>query len=72
MTQQGIFLMALGLGNRIAAISEGSGDLQSLLARRQNLHQLIDPMGLGKFWVLLQSKGLTDQERVSLPQGYSS
>ncbi len=71
LLQQGMFLMALGLGDRIAAVSNHSGDLQSLLTRRQNLHQLIDPMGLGKFWVLLQSKGLTDPERETLPQGYS-
>ncbi len=61
--QQGMFLMALGLGDRIAAISSNSSDLQSLLSRRQNLHQLIDPMGLGKFGVLIQSKGLTPAER---------
>jgi SAM-dependent MidA family methyltransferase len=70
-TQQGMFLMALGLGERIAAISAGDGDVRSLLARRQNLHQLIDPMGLGKFGVLMQSKGLTLEERSILPQGYS-
>lgn len=71
LTQQGLFLMALGLGNRLAAISNSSEDIQSILTRRQNLHQLIDPMGLGKFWVLLQSKGLTPAERDVLPQGYS-
>jgi SAM-dependent MidA family methyltransferase len=70
-TQQGIFLMALGLGDRIAAISAGGGDVRSLLSRRQNLHQLIDPMGLGKFGVLMQSKGLTPEDRSILPQGYS-
>jgi SAM-dependent MidA family methyltransferase len=70
-TQQGIFLMVLGLGDRIAAISAGGGDVRSLLTRRQNLHQLIDPMGLGKFGVLMQSKGLTPQERSLLPHGYS-
>jgi SAM-dependent MidA family methyltransferase len=70
-TQQGIFLMALGLGDRIAAISAGGGDVQSLLTRRQNLHQLIDPMGLGKFGVLMQCKGLTPEERSILPQGCS-
>lgn len=69
-TQQGIFLMALGLGERIAAISAGGGDVRSLLTRRQNLHQLIDPMGLGKFGVLMQSKGLTPEERSILLQGY--
>jgi SAM-dependent MidA family methyltransferase len=62
-TQQGMLLMALGLGERIAAISTSGGDIQSLLHRRQNLHQLIDPMGLGKFGVSIQSQGLTPEER---------
>jgi SAM-dependent MidA family methyltransferase len=62
-TQQGLFLMALGLGDRIAAISGSDGEIQSLLQRRQNLHQLIDPIGLGKFGVLIQSQGLTPDER---------
>jgi SAM-dependent MidA family methyltransferase len=68
---QGMFLMALGLGDRIAAISSGSGDIQSLLRRRQNLHQLIDPMGLGKFGVSIQSQGLTPQEQEILLIGLS-
>jgi SAM-dependent MidA family methyltransferase len=70
-TQQGMFLMALGLGDRIAAIAGGSGDIQSLLSRRQNLHQLIDPMGLGKFGVLVQSKGLTANESKVVLMGLS-
>ena len=61
--QQGMFLMALGLGERIATISSSGGDIQSLLRRRQNLHQLIDPMGLGKFGVLIQSQGLISKEQ---------
>ena len=69
--QQGMFLMALGLGERIAAISNSSSDLQSLLRRRQNLHQLIDPMGLGKFGVLIQSQGLTPEEQSLLLTGLS-
>jgi SAM-dependent MidA family methyltransferase len=60
---QGMFLMALGLGERIASISSSDGDIQSLLRRRQNLHQLIDPMELGKFGVLIQSQGLTKHEQ---------
>ncbi len=70
-TQQGLFLMALGLGERIAAISTSSGEIQSLLQRRQNLHQLIDPIGLGKFGVLIQSQGLTPAEQQLLLQGLS-
>jgi SAM-dependent MidA family methyltransferase len=69
--QQGMLLMALGLGDRIAAISNSSGDLQSLLSRRHNLHQLIDPMGLGKFGVLIQSKNLRSTEREISLKGLS-
>jgi SAM-dependent MidA family methyltransferase len=69
--QQGMFLMALGLGERIAAISNNGGDIQSLLHRRQNLHQLIDPIGLGKFGVLIQSQGLTAKEQDILLTGLS-
>ena len=72
ITQQGIFLMALGLVDRIAEISHSNKDLKSLLIRRQNLHQLIDPMGLGKFLILLQSKALTATELVIIPTGYST
>ena len=69
--QQGMFLMALGLGERIATISSSGGDIQSLLRRRQNLHQLIDPMGLGKFGVLIQSQGLIAKEQQILLNGLS-
>jgi SAM-dependent MidA family methyltransferase len=59
-TQQGLFLMALGLGERIAAIStNNANNLEQLLQRREVLHQLIDPQGLGGFGVLVQSKGLS-------------
>ncbi|MEH2065603.1 MAG: class I SAM-dependent methyltransferase [Nostoc sp.] len=60
--QQGLFLMALGLGERIAALSDQKQPLLQLLQRRDALHQLIDPTGLGGFGVLVQSKGLEDTE----------
>ncbi len=70
-TQQGLFLMALGLGDRIAALSSTDNargqatakaqDVVTIMRRRDALHQLIDPMGLGGFGVLVQSKGLTDE-----------
>jgi SAM-dependent MidA family methyltransferase len=47
-TKQGMWLMHLGLGDRISQPES--------LERRQSLHQLIDPMGLGGFGVLLQGK----------------
>jgi SAM-dependent MidA family methyltransferase len=55
---QSLFLMNLGLGERLAQLSTGSYPLPELLRRREQLHQLIDPVGLGKFWVLLQGKNL--------------
>jgi SAM-dependent MidA family methyltransferase len=67
---QGLFLMALGLGDRIAALSypdsawpEQARSLPAILRRRAALHQLMDPMGLGNFGVLIQSKGLSKDER---------
>jgi SAM-dependent MidA family methyltransferase len=66
-TQQGLFLMALGLGDRLADVYNTSGaesqGIQEVLRRRQALHQLIDPHGLGGFGVLVQSKGLSEEER---------
>lgn len=62
-TQQGLFLMALGLGSRLTALSTDpmvAQGLAPLLRRREALHQLIDPMGLGGFGVLVQSKGLSE------------
>ncbi|MEH1882809.1 class I SAM-dependent methyltransferase [Nostoc sp.] len=60
--QQGLFLMALGLGERIAALSYQKQPLSELLQRRDALHQLIDPTRLGGFGVLIQSKGLNNTE----------
>ncbi|MBD2354007.1 class I SAM-dependent methyltransferase [Tolypothrix sp. FACHB-123] len=61
-TQQGLFLMALGLGNRISALSEQEKSISQLLRRRESLHELLNPLGLGGFGVLVQSKGLTETE----------
>ncbi len=57
-TKQGMFLMALGLGDGLAALSSSKLDFQQVLKRRDALHQLINPTGLGGFGVLIQSKGL--------------
>lgn len=62
-TQQGIFLMALGLGDRLNELSSGKYDVLQVLKRRDALHQLIDPTGLGGFGVLVQSKGLKDRQQ---------
>jgi SAM-dependent MidA family methyltransferase len=66
LTQQGLFLMGLGLGDRITANVDNAGNnLMAVLQRREALHALVNPMGVGGFGVLLQGKGQ------HLPQNYS-
>lgn len=62
-TQQGMFLMALGLGDRLDELSSGKYDVRQILQRRDALHQLIDPAGLGGFGVLVQGKGVNSEQR---------
>ncbi len=72
-TQQGLFLMALGLGDRLAANNQGENNLSlsDTLRRREALHLLMNPLGLGGFGVLIQSKGLKGLEKTHLLQGLS-
>jgi SAM-dependent MidA family methyltransferase len=71
LTQQGLFLMALGLGERVASLSQSKQPLSTILQRRDSLHQLLDPMGLGGFHVLVQSKGLTQTEKSQQLKGFT-
>lgn len=67
LTQQGLFLMALGLGDRLSQITQTDvndpQELQNRLRHREALHQLINPMGLGGFNVLIQGKRLAESEK---------
>lgn len=71
LTQQGLFLMALAWGDRLVKLSNPAAgekkatarDIAEIMQRRQTLHALIDPMGLGGFKVLIQEKGLSERER---------
>lgn len=65
-TQQGMFLMSLGLGDRLQELSSGKLNFLEVINRRDALHQLIHPTGLGKFGVLIQSKGLEGEEARNL------
>ncbi len=63
LTKQALFLMELGLGDRLTNLGQGeetaaAAQILEIIRRRQALHQLIDPGGLGGFGVLLQSKNL--------------
>ncbi|MGK7956353.1 MAG: class I SAM-dependent methyltransferase [Crocosphaera sp.] len=62
LTQQGLFLMALGLGDRLSELSNGNYSLPEILNRRDALHQLINPTGLGGFNVLIQSKEIDNSQ----------
>jgi len=59
-TQQGLFLMALGLGDRLVENNRGeqATSTMDVIRRREALHLLINPMGLGGFGVLIQTKGM--------------
>ncbi len=67
-TQQGLFLMALGLSDRLSNLVNPTSKIatpqtvQAIMMRRDALQQLISPMGLGNFGVLIQSKGLSQKE----------
>ena len=68
-TNQGMFLMALGLGDRLAELSSGKFNVMEVLKRRDALHQLIDPTGLGGFGVLVQGKGLSEEQKARSIKG---
>nr|WP_316788754.1 class I SAM-dependent methyltransferase [Thermoleptolyngbya oregonensis] len=67
---QGLFLMALGLGDRLAALSHPEPgtevNLAEILQQRDRLQSLIDPLRLGNFGVLVQGKGIN---AAALPKG---
>ena len=62
-TKQAMFLMALGLGDRLQELSSGKYNIQEIFQRRDALHQLINPTGLGGFGVLIQGKNLTKAQQ---------
>lgn len=72
LTRQEAFLASLGLLDRLADVSQREDrQISEALQRRQSLHLLIDPMGLGNYQVLLQAKGLTDLERSAPLKGFN-
>ncbi|MDB9528598.1 class I SAM-dependent methyltransferase [Oscillatoria sp. CS-180] len=67
---QELFLMALGLGDRLNELAQlqgtDSATVNYAIRRRQALHQLMNPLGLGKFSVLVQGKGLATEAQRQL------
>lgn len=72
LTQQGLFLMALGLGDRLVSNNANANmtQINQTLQRREALHALMNPMGLGGFKVLLQGKGLTNAQQSFSYRGF--
>jgi SAM-dependent MidA family methyltransferase len=56
---QSEFLMHLGVANALPRIAEGETDLEEYYAKRRAITELLDPAGLGRIKVLIQSKGLS-------------
>ncbi len=69
-TQQGLFLMALGLGDRLVTNNNTPdvAQLSDVIRRREAIHSLMNPMGLGGFQVLIQYRGveLANQDLLGL------
>ena len=55
--------MALGLGDRLNELSSGKYNIAEIFKRRDALHQLINPTGLGGFGVLIQGKNLNHKQQ---------
>ena len=69
-TQQGLFLMALGLSDRLVANNNSDiTQLNEALRHREALQSLINPLGLGGFQVLIQGKGLSTGEQSQILRG---
>ena len=64
-TKQAIWLMGLGLGDKLSKLSNGKYNVMEIIQKRESLHQLINPLGLGGFGVLIQGK-LLNKEQLNL------
>jgi len=58
LTSQSQFLAALGIGGALAGPARGDLPLEEYYSRRRALTELLDPAGLGRIRVLIQSKGV--------------
>ena len=63
-TKQAMFLMALGISDRLQELSSGKYNVVEIMQRRDALHQLIEPMELGGFGVLVQGKNLNSAQQI--------
>lgn len=70
--QQALFLMNLGLGDRLNQLSHNDIPLTEILFKRNQLHSLINPQGLGNFKILLQSKNIDYQPQSPILQGFKN
>ncbi|WP_330204853.1 class I SAM-dependent methyltransferase [Cyanobacterium sp. Dongsha4] len=71
-TPQALFLMNLGLGDRISDLSSGKIPIGEIIERRNQLHSLINPEGLGNFGILLQGKNLSKEQKNYSLKGFKN
>jgi SAM-dependent MidA family methyltransferase len=63
---QAEFLTNLGVAEALTPPTEGESDLEGYYARRRAVSELIDPAGLGRIRVLVQSKAVDDARLTGL------
>jgi SAM-dependent MidA family methyltransferase len=60
LVPQSEFLMNLGLPDALPAIGESETNLEEYYIRRRAVVELVDPAGLGRIKVLIQTRGAGD------------
>ena len=66
LTSQAQFLDGLGIGGALPAAAQTELSLEEYYARRRALTELLDPAGLGRIQVLIQSKGVESPRLLGL------
>ena len=69
LTSQSEFLSRLGIADALSPPAAGRADLEEYYARRRAIMDLLDPAGLGRIKVLIQSKGVAAVALSGLGEG---
>ena len=69
LTSQARFLTAMGIGGALARAAQDELPLEEYFARRRGVNELLDPAGLGRVQVLIQSKGIGAPQLLGLLPG---
>ena len=66
LISQADFLARLGIADLVSSLNEGEMGLEEYYARRRAATELLDPAGLGRVRILLQSKGVSGTALIGL------